>query len=182
MASVLKAVFALAVNHTISVCRQRLIILRSLLHAQHWNPGRAPGFYKIPLPASLLSLCTHLVDLLLQVLAPSDGFQIPKLYAGAWLEKVCKVRLWVCFHSPEMLEELPQTPVIRGLPDFIRSHLQDIPHETLTSIHLSKSHEENAHLSTVKLRLYVFQTRFLIDSCQFYCRTTLLILVEVLPI
>lgn len=59
VASVLKAVFALAVNHTITVGRHRLITLRTHLHEQHWNPGGRPGFYKIPLPASLLSLCTQ---------------------------------------------------------------------------------------------------------------------------
>lgn len=79
VASVLKAVFALAVNDTISVGRHRLITVRSHLHAQHWNPGRRPGFYKIPLPASLLFLCTQLVDLLSQLLDLFEGLQVPKL-------------------------------------------------------------------------------------------------------
>lgn len=90
MASVLKAVFALAVNHTISVGRHRLITLRSHLQVQPWNPGRGPDFYKIPLPASLLSLYAQLVGLLSQLLAPFEGLQVPKLYAEGWLEHTAK--------------------------------------------------------------------------------------------
>ena len=39
--------------------------------------------------------------------------------------------------------------------------------------------ERKAHLSVVKLKLCISWTRFLSDSYQFYCRITLLILVEV---
>lgn len=89
VASVLKAVFALVVNHTLTVGRHRLITLRSHLHEQHGNPGRGPGFYKIPLPASLLSLCTPLVDLVSQLMDTLEGLQVPELCSDSWLEHLC---------------------------------------------------------------------------------------------
>ena len=143
-ASVLKAVFALAVNHSISVGRHRLITLRSHLHAQHWNAGRRPGFYKVPLPASLLSLCIHQRVCGSPIPAPGPFWEPASTQAvcrGLVGASPCWAWLWECLH-PGMLQELavPQASTIWALPYFSRSHLQAIPHETHTPIHLSKSH------------------------------------------
>lgn len=185
MASVLKAVFALAVNHTISVGRHRLITLRSHLHAKHWNPGQRPGFYKISRLASLLSLCIQLVGLLSQLLALFESLQVLKLHAESWLEHVsakydceCASVHQECCRSWQSLR--PQSYGLFQTSADLTSKTSPMKPSPLF---ISPSPMEgNTHLTTVKLRLCTFWTGFSSDSYQFYCRITLLILVEVLLI
>lgn len=123
IASILKAVFALAVSHTITVSRHQLITLRIHLHTQQWNSGRWPGFHKIPLPFAFVS--PHAAHgTLTQLPSLFEGL----LYAECWLEYLSCACMWVCLHSAGMALELAvtQAPNLRTLPDFRRSHLQSV--------------------------------------------------------